>query len=127
VRRGVPISDEQRRIVLRLLDQVAPAGDAFRAQLDDALVAPGCHCGCPSFDFESEDDSARTPAPGTILADGYARTSDGHDLGLILWLGAGRLNGLEVYAYEAIEPYDLPRLETVWIWGTGPGPQRVVG
>ncbi len=126
--RGKPISDEQRRIVLRLLQQIGPAGDAYRAQLDGASVVPGCGCGCPSFDFEAVGGSpAPPPHPTRLLADGYAESRHGHDLGLILWAEEGRLRGLEVYGYEDIEPFDLPALDTVWIWGTGPGPQATRG
>ena len=121
---GKPITAEQRRIVLRLLDQIGPAGNAYGAQLNGAFVVPGCGCGCPSFDFESVGGSlAPPPYPTRHLADGYAQSHDGHDLGLILWAEEGRLLGLEVYGYEPIEPFELPALDTVWIWGTGPGPQ----
>jgi hypothetical protein len=120
---GTPISDHQRRIVLRLLEQIGAAGDAYREQLDGATVVPGCRCGCPTFEFDALGGSpAPPPYPSTVLADGYAKSGDGHSLGVLLFVRDGRLSELEFYGYEPIEPFDLPALDTVWIWGTGPGP-----
>jgi len=122
VQRGKPISDEQRRIVLRLLEQIGAEGYAYRGQLDGAYVVPGCECGCPSFDFVSVGGPPAPPHPTRLLADGYASASDGHDVGMILWTDDGLLRGLEFYGFAPIEPFDLPALDTVWILGTGPGP-----
>jgi hypothetical protein len=123
VQRGKPISEEQRRIVLRLLQQTGPAGDSYREQVANVRVLPACTCGCPSFLFEFDDPVPaphdRTPRP---LAEGYATSREGHSLGVILFVRDGRLHELEFYASSGATPFDLPDLDSVWNWGEGPGP-----
>ncbi len=121
------ITAAERDVVLRLLEPRGEHAAAFRAQLAGARVRSSCECGCPSFLILVPVTGPRSTAPRSEstngpLTDGYAETTDGHAIGLILWQSAGLLCAVEIYAYEDIGPFALSDLVSISASDRSDGP-----
>jgi hypothetical protein len=100
---------EEREVVDWLLRSAATTTGAASLlnQVPDLHVVGGCDCGCPSVDFEIDGQDSNA----LIIADARGTSPEGVAVGLILWAKEGRLTGLEVYDFEGIHEYRLPRPE----------------
>ena len=107
------LSNEERKLLEWLLDHGSSAPEpSYRSQLADLWVSSTCNCGCPTINLTFGDRDRPTGAP-TILADAVGVTPEGIDVGVILFACDGALSMLEVYSYGHVEPFSLPRLETL--------------
>jgi len=71
-------------------------------------VGGRCSCGCPSVDFEIGGQNL----PNQPLVEASGQTTDGIDVGLVLWGRADAVTGLEFY--EMDRPIrSLPVVETL--------------
>ena len=90
---------------------LARAGCSF--DVDSLRVVDVCQCGCASFELAPSDSPYRPSGYGSQVTDAYGKTSDGRDVGLILWGADGHLTYLELYSLAAQPPFDLPAPDTV--------------
>ncbi len=97
-----PLSGGERLLLDGLLAHDFPGAPELREQVMLALAIPGCGCGCGTIDFvldpgvEVPVSTAESPVP----VEGDVLDGDGEVVGgLLLFLKAGRLGGLEVFSY----------------------------
>jgi hypothetical protein len=82
------------------------------ADVDLLRVVDVCECGCSSFELARVGEVGPT-AYGYQIADAYGKTSDGRDVGLILWGTESQPTLMELYSLASEPPFDLPRPETI--------------
>lgn len=110
-----PLSRGERLLLDGLLAHDFPGAPELREQAMLALAIPGCGCGCGTIDFvlESGADAPVSPAESPVPVEGEVHDGDGEVVGgLLLFLEAGRLGGLEVFTYGD-EPLPLPEHQRV--------------
>ena len=89
-----PICDDEIRIVRAALERCAETPDAQKllSTATTLHVVDQCQCGCPSVDFARS--SCEHPRP---IADGLGITSNGDQVGVIVWGVSDAITGLEIY------------------------------
>jgi len=103
------ISPEEAAIVGWLLDHARGDVSAYRSKpVEELRVIGTCDCGCISVEFQ----------PGGwgnagIVAEAYARYSDGQQAGLILWGRNGTLVLLEVYDCHPGASHRMPEISNL--------------
>jgi hypothetical protein len=108
--RFMPISEEERAIIRRLLEVDFPGCDRFRLQVDGLLAVPCTICNfnfCRSLEFSANFASDRALAPEHVLPVRGYHDSDLHLL-LTLWQREEALSLLEVVSLEGRSPVRLP-------------------
>lgn len=103
----------ERSLLSGLLSVEFPGVEALRSQVDWVEAKRGCECGCGTIDFVVTrpglpPSDATSPVPVTGQVTG---ASGEHVGGLILFLQAGYLSSLEIYAYD--DPLPLPNPQSV--------------
>lgn len=108
-----PVSADEVAVIQAALHH-APT----RSIAPDAIASIGrlhaiakCACGCESVDFAPHDPAN----PSSPIADGIGTTSEGEEVGLIVWGRQDAITGLEVYALGG-EGHKLPVPETIHGW-----------
>ena len=109
------LTDRERELVAAMLSCLAePEARLLHAQLETALVRPGCPCGCGSIDFVLQASSTGVCARGGagVVVEGEVLDEHGQALGgLMLFLDSGLLHDLEVWSVS--DPIELPPVERV--------------
>jgi len=108
-----PASELEVAITAWMLQHASQAGDLsdLEPSLMGLRVVGGCSCGCPSIDFVA-GGQAEGASP---VANAHGTTSDGVEVGIILWERDAAVSALEFY--EIGEPVrDLPLLESLVAW-----------
>ena len=95
------ITPEEAEVIVAALDRasVLRIADAARAALPTLRVEARCECGCASVDFDAPPSVERS----TLIAEGTARTSQGGEVGVIVWGRPDAITGLEIYDLGAGE------------------------
>jgi hypothetical protein len=112
-----PITDEEATIVRAALERCAETPDAkeLLSSVSNLHVVDQCQCGCPSVDFARS--SSAHPRP---IADGLGITSDGNQVGVIIWGASGAITGLEIYDGSAsASELKLQDLKAIIPWEEG--------
>lgn len=113
-----PLDTNERAVLDSLLSLDTSNAAVLREKLDDALVLPGCECGCGSLDFvvdshtgiKSADRARIHPVEGEVLNDDGAVVG-----GLLLFVAGDRLDHIDVYSL-AEQPLLMPDPEHVrWV------------
>src|SRR3954471_9388442 len=104
-----PLSQTEAELVRYLLTHFDDAIPYFH-QLADLKIVGTCGCGCPSIDFLPDSPEGKS----LPIADFSGKTSDGVEVGGMLWIREGRLSSLEVYQYGS-EPstFGLPTVASI--------------
>ena len=87
---------KERQVVEWLIANRKPEIPDFLAQVDSVKVIGGCPCGCPSLDFETDEDKSKKEV---IVADVVGASPEGVLCSLILWSRGNQLSGVEVSSY----------------------------
>lgn len=105
-----PLTELEVGVVTTLLSSGTPEAGRFLAQLPYARVVATWGVGSPSVDLEIGPGAV--PVSGStdgILAGGAVRDADGAPVGEVLvWVGDGRLSGIEYAWYTDERPRALP-------------------
>jgi hypothetical protein len=108
-----PISAEEITVIQAALERAAtcPIASDVIESVGRLHAIAKCGCGCESVDFASHDPVN----PSSPIADGIGTTSQGEEVGLIVWGRQDAITGLEVYALGG-EGNKLPIPETIHGW-----------
>jgi hypothetical protein len=112
-----PISDEESALVRAALERCAKTSDVqeLLTTVAGLRVIDQCHCGCPSVDFARS--SSEHPHP---VADGLGITSNGDQVGVIVWGVTGAITGLEIYDMSgSASELKLQDLKSIIPWEEG--------
>ena len=93
-----PITDDEIAVVRAALERCAetPNAQELLSTVSSLHVVDQCQCGCPSVDFARS--SSEHPRP---IADGLGITSNGGQVGVIIWGASDAISGLEIYHMSA--------------------------
>ncbi len=108
-----PISAEEVAVIRAALEHASTRPIALDVSSSVARLhaIARCGCGCESVDFAPHDPAN----PSAPIADGIGTTSQGEEVGLIVWGRPDAITGLEVYALGG-EGNKLPIPETIHGW-----------
>jgi len=106
-----PLTAEEHDLIEAMLGALRSGVSRYIGQLEEAEIAGGCGCGCPSINFTAESTVTGTKPIPVILAD--AESPEGVPVGIILWARGGCLSGLEVHPWDGADVIRLPRPETL--------------
>jgi hypothetical protein len=107
------LTDNERELIEAFLRADFPGVGELRAQARHASASPGCTCGCGTINLHIPDDSPRSSASNPAPVEGAVVDADGETIGgLLLFVAAGRLSGLEVYSLVD-DPLPMPLRERV--------------
>jgi hypothetical protein len=112
-----PITDDEIAVVRAALDRCAEIPDAQQllSTVSSLHVIDQCQCGCPSVDFARNPSTHPRP-----IADGLGITSNGDQVGVIIWGVSGAITGLEVYDMSArANELKLKDLKSIIPWEEG--------
>lgn len=117
---GRELSANERQLLDDLLAHDFPGVAALRVQAGRVRAKPGCTCGCGTIDFVMADaDVPRSAADSPVPISGEVFGADGEGIGgIILFVADGRLEGLEIFAYEDTALAMPDPGQVVW---SGPG------
>jgi len=103
------ISKQEAQVVLTALQRAGTgiANSEIETKIPSLVVLAYCPCGCGSVSF----DVSRDRRYG-LIADGYAVTDDGTNVGVIVWGDAETISGLEIYRADEDDP-KLPMPQSV--------------
>ena len=106
-----PITEREAAVVVWLLENGWKHGPLNHPVEGVAKlrVVGRCACGCASVDFEEHGQSS---GAGPI-AEGYGKTPEGLQFGLILWGRDGAITGLEIYECHPGSANKLP--DPAWL------------
>jgi hypothetical protein len=115
---GRPLSADEKRVILRILNDDFDGANALRRQVEDAFATRHWIEGLPSIDIMVGESS---PAASSPVSSPITRTvidGSGNPVGfMILWVEEGRISALE-YAWVTDDPpTHLPPSE--WIADAG--------
>lgn len=89
-----PLTGAERRLIRWMIADSVPDPRPWLDQLEKAVVAGTCRCGCASIDFHETP-----PGKGmTILAD-YVYGPENEPFGAFVFAFGDLLGGLEVYSF----------------------------
>jgi hypothetical protein len=108
-----PISAKEVAVIQAALEHAAkgPIAPDVTSSVPRLHAIAKCGCGCESVDFAPHDPAN----PSSPIADGLGTTSEGEEVGLIVWGRPDAITGLEVYALGG-EGHRLPLPETIHGW-----------
>jgi hypothetical protein len=108
-----PISAEELAVIRAALERAStrPIASHSIESVGHLHAIAKCGCGCDSVDFAAHDSAN----PSFPIADGIGTTSQGEEVGLIVWGTQDAITGLEVYALGG-EGHKLPIPETIHGW-----------
>lgn len=92
-----------------MLTHGGPLAASYLPQLDSALVAGRCPCGCASIDFSVGGATPPAEAGIEVLADFQWPDAGGGSCGVFAFARGGLLGGLEVWSIDGqVTPDVLP-------------------
>ena len=102
-----PLTEEENRLALWMLENGNPQALAFTAQLELTEVTPWkCACGCASINFQIKGQP-ETP-PGVHILGDFLLGDANHLSGAFIFESGGLLGGIEVYGLAGDAPTVLP-------------------
>lgn len=108
-----PLSLVERRLLDALLLCEFDGVEQLRPQADTVLAYSACTCGCGTIGFEHPNGLRPRSGGNTAPLKPYIHDEQGNLVGgLILFVGAGLLSGLEVFSYVS-QPVPLPEVESI--------------
>ena len=113
-----PITEAEAAVVRRALEVAltADVAPSLTSTISGLVVVGGCDCGCPSVDFAYPSERVSKH----VIADGVGLSSDGSQVGVIVWDTPTHITGLEVYGMEDPHPRALPAPQSVRPWEAAP-------
>lgn len=112
-----PINDDEIAVVHAALDSCAEIPDAQQllSTVSSLHVIDQCECGCPSVDFARSPSTHPRP-----IADGLGITSNGEQVGVIIWGASDAITGLEIYDMStSASQLKLKDLKSIIPWEEG--------
>jgi hypothetical protein len=108
-----PINAEEVAVIRAALEHAStrPVAPDVVASVERLHAVAKCACGCDSVDF-APHDPVNLSSP---IANAIGTTSQGEEVGLIVWGRQDAITGLEVYALGG-EGHRLPIPETIHGW-----------
>lgn len=113
---GRPLSADEKRVILRILDADFDGADTLRQQVGEAFATRHWIEGLPSIDIMVAETSpaapgrVRSPMTRTVIND------SGIPIGFVmLWVKEGRISGLEYAWVTDNPPTELPPDEWITI------------
>jgi hypothetical protein len=110
------LSDQERRLLEKLLRHPVPGSGADVGQLPLVTVVSRCGCGCPTIDLAVAGRMAPPGSPTTILASGEGVSPEGVRFGINLHGREGLISELEVYSITGSTPFTLPEVEDIEVY-----------
>lgn len=110
-----PLSEDVRRTLELLLAGDTEVDRAYRAQISQVRMKPGCTCGCLTVDLRVDQGTVaagpvveRSP----VIADGSIQSIDGEYIGeAMIFAFGGYLSTLEVCVWDDLGVLELPLWE----------------
>jgi hypothetical protein len=108
-----PISADEADVVVWMLAHASVVGSLAHLgpTVKTLRVVGRCSCGCPSVDFQV---NGQTP-PAQPIADATGHTTDGTEVGVILWGHQDSITGLEMYEFGQVVR-SLPLVASLRAW-----------
>ena len=113
-----PITGEEIAVVRAALERCATTllAQKLLSTVSSLRVVDQCQCGCPSVDF-----ARPFTEPSSPIAEGLGITSNGDQVGVIIWGTNDVITGLEIYDMGAdASTFLLKDLKSIIPWEEGP-------
>jgi hypothetical protein len=120
VPRARPLTSIEAAVLDALLANDFPSAEQLRTQAAHVRARRGCTCGCGTIDFvlPGANTGPLSEPSLPVAVEGIIHGEDGEPVGgILLFVAAGRLHTMEVYAY-ANAPLLMPTPDSIE-WSVG--------
>jgi hypothetical protein len=107
-----PLSEQERAVILALLNPSFVGRDELLTQLTTARASIGCDCGCPTIALAADKTLSSAPVRGYVAAEAAADI-DGEPIQILLFARDGYMSGLELVWYGDEPPRRWPATEAI--------------
>jgi len=108
-----PLHEDEKGLLLWLLQNGPARTQAYLPQVESVTVAGECTCGCPTIDFDTSGVPVTDASSDRVLVNGEGKSPEGIEIGLIIFVGNGRLTSLELYNYGDSKKFSLPSVSDI--------------